>query len=100
MTTALSYKPRNFPLSGLTAISDKTLEMHFGLYEGYVNETNLLTERLAELDRDGKAAKNSAYAEMKRHLSYEYGGMILHHYYFHNLPPKATANPPPDLTLA
>jgi len=70
MTTTPSYKPRNFPLSGLTGISDRTLEMHF--------ETNLLTERLAELDRDGKAAKNSAYAEMKRHLSYEYGGMILH----------------------
>src|SRR5258707_9186263 len=100
MTTALSYKPRNFPLSGLTGISDKTLEMHFGLYEGYVNETNLLTERLAELDRDGKAAKNSAYAEMKRHLSYEYGGMILHEYYFDNLAPKGKGKPSSELTLA
>jgi Fe-Mn family superoxide dismutase len=100
MTTALSYKPRNFPLSGLTGISDKTLEMHFGLYEGYVNETNLLTERLAELDRDGKAAKNSAYAEMKRHLSYEYGGMILHEYYFDDLAPKGKGKPSSELTLA
>src|SRR5258707_14903041 len=100
MTTPPSYKPRNFPLSGLTGISDKTLEMHFGLYEGYVNETNLLTERLAELDRDGKAAKNSAYAEMKRHLSYEYGGMILHEYYFDNLPPKGKGKPSPEPTPA
>jgi Fe-Mn family superoxide dismutase len=74
--------------------------MHFGLYEGYVNETNLLTERLAELDRDGKAAKNSAYAEMKRHLSYEYGGMILHEYYFDNLAPKGKGKPSSELTLA
>jgi Fe-Mn family superoxide dismutase len=100
MTIAPSYKPRNFPLSGLTGISDKTLEMHFGLYEGYVNETNLLTERLAELDRDGKAAKNSAYAEMKRHLSYEYGGMILHEYYFDNLAPKGKGKPSSELTQA
>ena len=100
MTTTPSYKPRNFPLSGLTGISDKTLEMHFGLYEGYVNETNLLTERLAELDRDGKAAKNSAYAEMKRHLSYEYGGMILHEYYFDNLAPKGKGKPSSELTQA
>jgi len=34
MTT--SFKARSFPLSGLTGISDKTLEMHFKLYEGYV----------------------------------------------------------------
>src|SRR5260370_5560564 len=74
--------------------------MHFGLYEGYVNETNLLTERLAELDRDGKAAKNSAYDEMKRHLSYEYGGMILHEYYFDNLAPKGKGKPSSELTLA
>ena len=100
MTTTPSYKPRNFPLSGLTGISDKTLEMHFGLYEGYVNETNLLTERLAELDRDGKAAKNSAYAEMKRHLSYEYGGMILHEHYFDNLAPKGKGKPSSELTQA
>ena len=92
------YRAKAFNVSGLTGISDKTLEMHFGLYEGYVNETNLLTERLAELDRDGKAAKNSAYAEMKRHLSYEYGGMILHEYYFDNLAPKGKGKPSSELT--
>ena len=27
-----TYKPRTFNLSGLTGISDKTLEMHFKLY--------------------------------------------------------------------
>src|SRR5260370_42562802 len=95
-----SHKPRNFPLSCLTGISDKTLEMHFGLYEGYVNETNQLTERLAELDRDGKAAQNSAYAEMKRHLSYEDGGMILPEDYFDNPAPKGKGKPSPHPTQA
>lgn len=98
MTT--SFKARSFPLSGLTGISDKTLEMHFGLYEGYVKETNLLTEQLAELAKAGKAAKNPAYAEMTRHLGYEYGGMVLHEYYFENLAPKGKGKPNPSLTKA
>src|SRR5690348_104194 len=98
MTT--SFKARSFPLSGLTGISDKTLEMHFGLYEGYVKETNQITEQLAELAKAGKAAKNPAYAEMNRHLGYEYGGMVLHEYYFENLAPKGKGNPGRELTEA
>ena len=98
MTT--SFKPRSFPLSGLTGISDKTLEMHFGLYEGYVKETNQITEQLAELAKAGKAAKNPVYAEMNRHLGYEYGGMILHEYYFENLAPKGKGKPSAQLTKA
>ena len=45
MSSTGSYKARQFNLSGLNGISDQTLEMHFKLYEGYVKETNNLTER-------------------------------------------------------
>src|SRR5207247_9458513 len=34
------------------------------------------------------AATYPAYSELKRHLGFEYGGMILHEYYFGNLAPK------------
>ena len=44
-----AYKAKKFNLSGLSGISDKTLEMHFGLYEGYVKNTNLLSEQLLEM---------------------------------------------------
>lgn len=102
--TVPSYKPRDFNLSGLTGISDKTVEMHFGLhfglYEGYVSETNLLTERLAEMVQAGKAAKSPFYGELKRHLGYEYGGMILHEQYFDNLAPKGRGAPSRELTQA
>ncbi|MHB1551603.1 MAG: hypothetical protein ACYCX6_10490 [Vulcanimicrobiaceae bacterium] len=37
-----SYTPKKWDLSGLKGISDRTLELHFGLYEGYVKNTNLL----------------------------------------------------------
>lgn len=99
MATA-TYKPRDFNLSGLTGISDQTLELHFGLYEGYVSETNLLTERLAEMARAGQASKNPLYAELTRHLGFEYGGMILHELYFDNLAPKGRGAPSPALTQA
>jgi Fe-Mn family superoxide dismutase len=95
-----SYKPRDFNLSGLTGISDRTLEVHFGLYAGYVSETNLLTERLAELAQSGKVAKNPMYSELTRHLGFEYGGMVLHEYYFENLAPKGRGTPSPQLKQA
>jgi superoxide dismutase, Fe-Mn family len=84
--TPRAYKPRQFNLSGLKGISDKTLEMHFDLYEGYVKNTNLLTEQLIELFRQGKAlGTNPAYAEITRRLGFEYSGMVLHEYYFENM---------------
>ena len=83
------YKPKEFKLSGLKGISDRTLEMHFSLYEGYVKNTNLLTEKLLEITHKKKpAGKDPAYAELTRRLGFEYGGMVLHEYYFENLVPN------------
>ena len=47
----VAYKPKQFDLSGLKGISDKTLEMHFKLYEGYVKETNRLSEQHRHVPR-------------------------------------------------
>jgi superoxide dismutase, Fe-Mn family len=81
------YKARDFNLSGLEGISDKTLEMHFKLYQGYVSETNKLHDRIAEFLRDGKIDQEEmpAYSELKRRMGFEYNGMVLHEYYFGNL---------------
>ena len=83
------YKAQEFKLSGLKGISDRTLEMHLSLYEGYVKNTNALTEKLAEMTHKKKAsAKDPAFAELTRRLGFEYGGMVLHEYYFDNLAPN------------
>ena len=83
------YKAKEFKLSGLKGISDRTLEMHLSLYEGYVKNANALTERLAEMTHKKKAsAKDPAFAELTRRLGFEYGGMVLHEYYFDNLAPN------------
>jgi Fe-Mn family superoxide dismutase len=80
------YAPKKWGLSGLTGISDATLEMHFGLYEGYVKNTNLLNERLGEIRQAGKASgADPAYAELVRRLGFEYNGMRLHECYFDNM---------------
>jgi Fe-Mn family superoxide dismutase len=87
MSSTGSYKPRQFNLSGLKGISDQTLEMHFKLYEGYVKETNNLTERITEFIKDGNVDQEEmpAYSELTRRLGFEYNGMVLHEYYFDNL---------------
>jgi hypothetical protein len=48
MTFTNSYQARQFNLSGLNGISDRTLEMHFKLYEGYVKETNNLSDKISD----------------------------------------------------
>jgi Fe-Mn family superoxide dismutase len=90
------YKARQFDLSGLNGISDQTLEMHFKLYEGYVTNTNTLTERIGEILADGVVDQEEmpAYSELTRRLGFEYNGMVLHEYYFENM--KRGGNGDPD----
>ena len=90
-----SYKPKQFNLSGLNGISDRTLEMHFKLYQGYVNETNKLNEKISEFLADGKVDQEEmpAYSELTRRLGFEYNGMVLHEYYFDNMKQDGLGNP-------
>ena len=87
MSTIGSYKARDFNLSALKGISDETLEMHFKLYQGYVKETNNLSERISEFIQDGNVDQDEmpAYSELTRRLGFEFNGMVLHEYYFDNL---------------
>jgi superoxide dismutase, Fe-Mn family len=87
MSSSGSYQARQFNLSGLKGISDKTLEVHFKLYEGYVKETNNLTNKISEFIQDGNVDQEEmpAYSELTRRLGFEYNGMVLHEYYFDNL---------------
>jgi Fe-Mn family superoxide dismutase len=90
-----AYKAKQFNLSGLKGISDQTLEMHFKLYEGYVKETNKLTEKIAEFLQDGKVDQEEmpAYSELTRRLGFEYNGMVLHEYYFGNMKKDGAGDP-------
>jgi len=95
MTERVAYKPKKFNLSGLQGISDKTTEMHFKLYEGYVKSVNELNEKIADVLKDGTVDKEEfpAYSELTRRLGFEYNGMVLHEYYFQNLKANGSGSP-------
>ena len=86
------YTPRKWTLSSLQGISDETLQIHFGLYEGYVKNTNLLSERIAAMRAEGKGSgTDPAFAELVRRFGWEFDGMRLHEYYFDNLTSSPSA---------
>src|SRR5438477_9353148 len=87
MVSTGEYRARNFNLGALQGISDKTLETHFKLYEGYVKETNKLNQKIADFVSGGKVDQEefAEYSELNRRLGFEYNGMVLHEYYFDNL---------------
>src|SRR5579872_2644110 len=84
-----TYSPKKWDLSGLQGISDATLEMHFGLYEGYVKNTNTLIELTAQARQSGTTGADPKFAELIRRMGWEFNGMRLHELYFDNL----TKNP-------
>ncbi len=90
-----AYPIKSFNLSGLQGISDRTLEMHFKLYEGYVKQTNHLNERLSDYTKNGRVESTDfeIYSELTRRLGFEYNGMILHEYYFGNLKKFGSSDP-------
>ena len=79
------YKTMDFKrLLGTPGFSDNLLNIHFGLYEGYVKNTNALLERLETLVKEGKTGPGE-FAELKRRFGWEYNGMRLHELYFENI---------------
>ena len=101
MISKVTYQPKEFNLSGLNGISDDTLEMHFKLYQGYVKETNKLTEKISEFLKDGKVDQEEmpAYSELTRRMGFEYNGMVLHEYYFGNMKRQGSVDPDKNSTF-
>lgn len=97
-----TYKEQSFDqLKGLDGISDAQIAEHLTLYAGYVKQVNALNETIAALMSQGKASgTNLEFAEITRHLGFEYNGMILHEYYFSNLRKAAEPKPAPNSGLA
>lgn len=95
MGTSTTYSAKTFDLSDLTGISNETLAMHFKLYEGYVTNTNVLNQRIADLIGTGTLdpTQSAAFSEMKRRFGFEYNGMVLHEYYFENMQKHGTGDP-------
>lgn len=73
-------------LKGLQGITNEQIEVHLTLYNGYVNRTNALQEKLFSMA--GANTFDHAYQELKRRNGWEWNGMRLHEFYFDNLTPN------------
>jgi len=75
------YTPKTFQFGALDDISQKQLDVHVKLYEGYVKFINVIEDQQAELLKDSE--KNAyALAEVTRRIGFEFNGMRMHEHYF------------------
>jgi Fe-Mn family superoxide dismutase len=80
----MAYTAKDYSkLLGMEGFSNTLLNNHFTLYQGYVTNTNKLTDILAAMLKEGKTA-TPEYSELKRRFGFEFDGMRLHEYYFEN----------------
>ncbi len=77
----MAYEAQKFDdLLGIEGLSDALLQSHFGLYEGYVKNTNLVLDEIKKVETG-----TPEYAELKRRFGWEFDGMRMHELYFGNL---------------
>jgi len=79
-------------LIGMEGFSETLLKNHFTLYQGYVTNTNKVSDTLSAMLGEGKTG-TPEYAELKRRFGWEWNGMRLHEFYFENLGGKGAVDP-------
>jgi Fe-Mn family superoxide dismutase len=86
IATNAKYQIKNFDhlLGKIAGLDDSLLKMHFKLYEGYVNNTNTILDKLQVLSTTSQN-RTPEFAGLKRILGWEFDGMVLHELYFENL---------------
>lgn len=80
--TAKDFGPGILELDG---ISKKTVEEHLKLYQGYVNKSNEIMDKLVKVDLSTANQVFSDARALKVELSFAIGGMQNHEIYFSHL---------------
>lgn len=87
------YTPQKFSFAKLDGISEKQLDVHVKLYEGYVKFINTLAEVQTDLLKDSE--KNAyALSEVTRRIGFEFNGMRMHELYFAQWQGSSVSLPP------
>jgi Fe-Mn family superoxide dismutase len=78
------FEAKTFSIPPIEGISQKTIDEHLKLYQGYVKHANLIQEKQKELSAD---REKNAYVlgELSRRFAFEFNGMRNHEYYFEQL---------------
>jgi Fe-Mn family superoxide dismutase len=78
----MNYIIKKFNLPTLLGISEKQIQVHLALYEGYVKHVNLIGEKFKAV-REGTLELDPYIAsELRRRFAFEFNGMRMHEYYF------------------
>jgi len=86
------FAARDFTgLLGMAGFSDRMLQNHFELYQGYVKNANLILGEIERMTKEHRLDSPPA-AELRRRFGWEYDSIRLHEYYFENL--TKTPKPP------
>ena len=78
----MNYTARSFTLPELKGLSKKQIDVHLALYEGYVKHSNLIMQKIADLQKTDPEGNAYLIAELRRRFSFEFDGMRMHEYYF------------------
>jgi superoxide dismutase, Fe-Mn family len=78
----MSYEVRPFDLSGVQGLSKKAIDLHLGLYKGYVDNLNKVLDQAAA---GGSPLVTDGY---NRRFAFEYNGVKLHELFFEQLAGK------------
>lgn len=74
------YQPKEFSIPDIEGISKKTIEVHIGLYNGYVTNLNEHYKKIQELCKNPDNA--IAIPALTRRIPFELAGVRNHEYYF------------------
>jgi Fe-Mn family superoxide dismutase len=81
----MNYTARTFTLPELKGLSQKQIDIHLALYEGYVKHSNLILSKIEELRANNAEENAFLIAELRRRFGFEFDGMRMHEYYFEQL---------------
>jgi Fe-Mn family superoxide dismutase len=86
------YEAKTFTIPPLDGISQKQIDVHLGLYQGYVKHINLLRDQIAELTKADPEKYAFAIESVRRRMGFEFNGMRMHEFYF----PQFEGGPSPE----
>ncbi len=87
-----TYEAKTFTLPALAGISQKQIDVHLGLYQGYVKHINLLREQIADLTKQDSEKYAFSIESVRRRMGFEFNGMRMHEFYF----PQWEGGSPPE----
>ncbi len=94
----MTYQTKTFNIPSIEGISEKQVQVHLGLYEGYVKHANFIMEKLKTLKGE---VENDDYfaAELRRRFAFEFNGMRMHEYYFEQFEGVKSGDPSSTLVV-